>query len=47
LDLHHAPLQEIVEAGAPGVHNVTPMASEVSPGASLLDVIHAIHAHTA
>jgi VCBS repeat-containing protein len=47
LDLHHTPLQEIVEAGAPGVHNVTPMASEVSPGASLLDVIHAIHAHTA
>ena len=47
LDLHQAPLQEIVEAAAPPVHEVTPVTAEVSPVASMLDVIHAIHAHTA
>ena len=47
LDLHQAPLQEIVEAAAPPAHEVTPMTAEVSPVASVLDVIHAIHAHTA
>jgi Ca2+-binding RTX toxin-like protein len=47
LDLHQAPLQGIIEAAAPDVHNVTPAAAEVSQVASVLDVIHAIHAHTA
>jgi hypothetical protein len=47
LDLHQAPLQGIIEAAAPDVHNVTPAVAEVSPVASVLDVIHAIHAHTA
>jgi hypothetical protein len=47
LDLHQAPLQGIIEAAAPDVHNVTPAVAEGSPVASVLDVIHAIHAHTA
>ena len=47
LDLHQAPLQTIVEAAAPGMHDVTPAAAELSPAASVLDIIHAIHAHTA
>jgi FecR protein len=47
LDLRQAPLQEIVEAAAPPVHEVTPVTAEVSPVASMFDVIHAIHAHTA
>jgi hypothetical protein len=47
LDPHQAPLQGIIEAAAPDVHNVTPAAAEVSPAASVLDIIHAIHAHTA
>ena len=47
LQMHQAPLQEIVEAAAPAAHEVTPVTAEVSPVASVLDVIHAIHAHTA
>ena len=47
LDLHQAPLQEIVEAAAPAGHDFTPMTAEVVPVASVLDVTHAIHAHTA
>ena len=47
LDLRQAPLQTIVEAAAPGMHDVTPAAAELSPAASVLDIIHAIHAHTA
>ena len=47
LDLHQAPLQGIIEVATPDVHNVTPAAAEVSPAASVLDIVHAIHAHTA
>jgi FecR-like protein len=47
LDLQQAPLQEIVEAAAPAAHDVIQVTAEVVPVASVLDVIHAIHAHTA
>jgi hypothetical protein len=47
LDLQQAPLQEIIEAAAPAAHDVMPVTGEVSPVASVLDVIHAIHAQTA
>jgi hypothetical protein len=47
LDLQQAPLQEIVAAAAPAAHDVMPVTADVLPVASVLDVIHAIHAHTA
>jgi hypothetical protein len=47
LDLHQVPLQQIVEVSAPAPHQITPVIDGVSPVASVADVIHAIHAHTA
>jgi FecR protein len=48
LDLHQAqvPLQQIAQAAAPPVHEITSVAAEGSPTVSVSDVIHAIHTHT-